>query len=49
MRTLTLALLMALLAAAPAGADYRKLPGKIDWFTLGGGELFTAAGGKLTA
>jgi hypothetical protein len=49
MRTLTLALLIALLAAAPASADYRRLPGKIDWFTLGGGELFTAAGGKLTA
>ena len=49
MRSLTLALVLALLAAAPAAADYRRLPDKIDWFTLGGGELFTAAGGKLTA
>jgi hypothetical protein len=49
MRALTPALLLALAAAAPAAADYRRLPGKIDWFTLGGGELFTAAGGKLPA
>ena len=48
MRTLLLAVAVTLLAAAPAAADYRRVPGpKVDWFTLGGGKLFVAAGGSL--
>ena len=40
MRSLVLALAVTLLAAAPAAADYRRLPGpKVDWFTLGGAKL----------
>jgi hypothetical protein len=50
MRLLLLGLAVALLAATPAAADYRRLPGpKVDWFTIGGGQLLTASAGNLTA